>query len=480
MITTVDELGSVLANVTPTAAAMGVSFEEVSTALANMTAQGTATGQATTQLNGLLAELGKEGTKASTALSESLEGTEHAGKTFQDLVAEGVPLNEILDMLGKHAEETGVGMLDMFGSIEAGKAALALSGKNSEKYAQTLDKMKNSSGSVDKAFKTVSNTTKEKMDKMMNQLKNTMIKLFDVVEPIITMALPILMDLFTQLAPVIQQVFEKISPLIERALPLFMGLIESLLPPLLMLFDALLPIVDILIAILEPVLQLATAILGPLIEAISLLIKLALKPVMLQLNMFKNVFGSVLNGIQEHATRIIGNIVNIFKSLIDFIKNVFTGNWKGAWGNIKDIFASIWDSLKASAIFPLNAIISAVNGVLKGLNGIKIPDWVPGVGGKGFSIKTIPKIKLAKGGLAFGETDATVGDNPNARHDPEVIAPLSKLKSELGLDGSNVNNNSMNNQNIVFNITGNTISDEMDINNIGDMLTRKLQNEGVL
>lgn len=40
--------------------------------------------------------------------------------------------------------------------------------------------------------------------------------------------------------------------------------------------------------------------------------------------------------------------------------------------------------------------------------------------------------KLAEGGLAFGPTMATVGDNRNARVDPEVIAPLSKLKGILG------------------------------------------------
>ena len=40
--------------------------------------------------------------------------------------------------------------------------------------------------------------------------------------------------------------------------------------------------------------------------------------------------------------------------------------------------------------------------------------------------------KLAEGGLAFGPTMATVGDNRNARVDPEVIAPLSKLKSMIG------------------------------------------------
>jgi tape measure domain-containing protein len=47
--------------------------------------------------------------------------------------------------------------------------------------------------------------------------------------------------------------------------------------------------------------------------------------------------------------------------------------------------------------------------------------------------------KLAEGGLAYGPTMATVGDNKNARVDPEVIAPLSKLKSmmgDMGIGGS--------------------------------------------
>ena len=44
-------------------------------------------------------------------------------------------------------------------------------------------------------------------------------------------------------------------------------------------------------------------------------------------------------------------------------------------------------------------------------------------------------VKLAKGGLAFGPTTAIVGDNPAARTDPEVIAPLSKLKDYLNPGG---------------------------------------------
>lgn len=41
-------------------------------------------------------------------------------------------------------------------------------------------------------------------------------------------------------------------------------------------------------------------------------------------------------------------------------------------------------------------------------------------------------VKLANGGLAYGPTMAVVGDNPGAANDPEVIAPLSKLRDYMG------------------------------------------------
>jgi hypothetical protein len=51
------------------------------------------------------------------------------------------------------------------------------------------------------------------------------------------------------------------------------------------------------------------------------------------------------------------------------------------------------------------------------------------------AIKAQPLPALAEGGLAFGPTAALVGDNPNAGVDPEVIAPLSKLKNMIGNSG---------------------------------------------
>jgi hypothetical protein len=63
---------------------------------------------------------------------------------------------------------------------------------------------------------------------------------------------------------------------------------------------------------------------------------------------------------------------------------------------------------------------------------------VAGAAGAGASVlfntllNKVSAPKLAEGGLAFAPTMAMVGDNKNSRVDPEVIAPLSKLKSMMG------------------------------------------------
>ena len=136
-------------------------------------------------------------------------------------------------------------------------------------------------------------------------------------------------------------------------------------------------------------------------------------------NIFNNVKISIFKFIADISTRfpfvgqIIGNVVSgirtyiesvkaVFQNIIDFVKNVFTGNWAGAWESVKNIFGNAFNALKGLAKAPLNAVISLINSAIGGLNKlhISIPDWVPGLGGKEFGIN-IPKIPmLATGGIA--------------------------------------------------------------------------------
>lgn len=181
-ITTVGELGATLAQVTPTAAAMNVGFEQVGASLATMTAQGTPTAQATTQLNSLFAELGKSGTQANIALEKATQGTEYAGKGFQELMKEGVPLNTILNLMDTYAQNNNLSLLDMFSSIEAGKAGLAMSGKNAEQYTTNLEAMGTQADVVGDAYTKMSDTLKFKSSQMTEGVKNLGIEIYKGME----------------------------------------------------------------------------------------------------------------------------------------------------------------------------------------------------------------------------------------------------------------------------------------------------------
>ena len=180
-ITTVDELGASLAQVTPTASAFGVSFEQVGASLAVMTASGTSTAQATTQLNSLIAELGKTGTIASNNLAKAAEGTQYAGMSFNEMMEAGADLGDVLGMISAQADKDGVSMVDMFSSIEAGKAALSIFSGEGETFKNDLEQMATSADVVGEAYGTVSDSLEFKTQRIKTSFSNMATGLFEVV-----------------------------------------------------------------------------------------------------------------------------------------------------------------------------------------------------------------------------------------------------------------------------------------------------------
>ena len=82
----------------------------------------------------------------------------------------------------------------------------------------------------------------------------------------------------------------------------------------------------------------------------------------------------------------------------------------------------------------LNPAVAIAAGISLIALGAIVKSSVKNMGGGGAT--AIPK--YAKGGLAYGPTIGMIGDNPNAHIDPEVVAPLSKLKSMIGGGGQAV------------------------------------------
>ncbi|MCS6109000.1 phage tail tape measure protein, partial [Clostridium botulinum] len=169
--TTVAELSQSMGKVIPTAKAFGVNLDNVSTSYALLTAKGIATSESGTYVSSMLNELGKQGTIASKTLKDL------SGSTFQELIASGKSLGDIMAIMDNGAKASGKSLIDCFGSAEAGKAAMVIATNAGKDYNDMLVQMGNSAGATQIAFDKMDNTRAEKMAKSLNKTKNEMIKL---------------------------------------------------------------------------------------------------------------------------------------------------------------------------------------------------------------------------------------------------------------------------------------------------------------
>lgn len=116
-----------------------------------------------------------------------------------------------------------------------------------------------------------------------------------------------------------------------------------------------------------------------------------------------------------------GGLKKTLTGIIDFVTGVFTGDWGKAWEGVKSIFSGVFEALVTVFKAPINTIISGLNSFIDGVNNIKIPDWVPGVGGKSLHINHISM--LERGGvLERGQTGFLEGNGA------EAVVPLEKNK----------------------------------------------------
>ncbi len=287
-------------------------------------------------------------------------------------------------------------------------------------------------------------------------------ELVSQLAPLIEENLPLLLELIDALIEPLLDILESILPvsvgLLQELLPPLVSLVETLLPVVLSILDTLIPIIETLAEALAPVLELFLGLLAPLLELIELaltplleifgfLVELLLESVTPTIEALLVVFTKVFDAIAKAVKVNFDSVMKIFKEVLEFIKNIFTKNWKEAWENVKNIFKAIAESLAEVFKIPINWIIDKINSFIDGLNKIQIPDWVPGLGGKGFNIPHIPKLRV---GMDFVPED----DFPALLHRGEAVLTAeenSMLRSIGGIGAlySALNSPSMERSNAV-------------------------------
>jgi len=144
--------------------------------------------------------------------------------------------------------------------------------------------------------------------------------------------------------------------------------------------------------------------------------------------------------VRKVVDTVIDGIVTGTKFAFDVLSNYFTAVL-GIYKSIFNGIAKLWNNTIGKLSF-------------------EFPTWVPGLGGRGFSVPNIPY--LAEGGIVTGPTLAMIGENG-----PEAVIPLNG--SNGGMGGG-----------VTINITGG-ISSAVDIGrSVVDALTQYTQVYGPL
>jgi hypothetical protein len=176
---------------------------------------------------------------------------------------------------------------------------------------------------------------------------------------------------------------------------------------------------------------------------------------------FKKKFSAAWDKIKEvfdpeTVSKAFSKVVRKIKSAFSSIPKWFRDKFSEAWENVRNVFskggkifsgikegiAETFKSVVNKIIDGINTVISTpfekINGMLNKIHNISIMGAKPFSGLWDTDPLPVPQIpKLANGGLAAAPTLAMVGDNKNAKVDPEVISPLSKLKELLDQSSTN-------------------------------------------
>lgn len=159
-------------------------------------------------------------------------------------------------------------------------------------------------------------------------------------------------------------------------------------------------------------------------------------------NHFKESASNVFHNVVDAIKGFIDGAKKLFNSIISFITGTFVGAWNSAWNGVVGAFSTIFGGVKTLVKSVMNGVIDFINRGIGGLNKIKVPDWVPKIGGKGINIPLIPQLAKGtnfwKGGIVqIHERGGEIVDLPRGSR----VMPHDRSVAEAYKMGSTKNNN---------------------------------------
>lgn len=172
-VTTVGALASSMGKAIATASAYSVDLSNLEASYISLTKAGISTEESTTYLSSMLKELGSANTKVAKIIKSE------TGKSFGQMMSDGASLADVFDILVKSVNGDSEALINLWSSAEAGKAANAIASQGIDYFRESLDALKNSTGTTESAYETMASTFEFQSKLIKTNWDNLGISIFD-------------------------------------------------------------------------------------------------------------------------------------------------------------------------------------------------------------------------------------------------------------------------------------------------------------
>ena len=344
--TTVNELASSMGKVIPSASAYGVSIDNLCASYVAMTKGGIATAESTTYMKSMLNELADSGSTVGTILQDE------TGQSFGQLMASGMSLADVIDILGQSVNGDSEAFAQLWGSSEAGTGALAILNGGTADFNNTLSAMGDSTGAASSAMDKMNDTSAHNMQVAMNDIKNAAIELGGAFAPV--------MSGLASVVSTVASAFSRLPQPVQTVIAVVLGVV-AVAGPLIIVIGS----VVSAIGAIAPVIGVIGGVLGGFVGLITGTIMPALAGFFAFL--LANPIVLVIAAIVAAVALLIANWDKV-KEVAGKVKEGVVNAWNNvkektseAWENVKQKTSETWNKVKTTVSEKANNIKTTVS-----------------------------------------------------------------------------------------------------------------------